>query len=98
MEASDEGFPALGDARPGDGRVVRLHQFLERVPRRPHLHERESSFTMPILLVAVRAGRFGAVDWGAVQASVIISIIPCLAVYLALQLYYISGLLSGAVK
>jgi multiple sugar transport system permease protein len=59
---------------------------------------RESSFTMPILLVAVRAGRFGAVDWGALQASVIISIIPCLAIYLALQRYYISGLLSGAVK
>ena len=42
--------------------------------------------------------KFGAVDWGALQASVIISIIPCLAVYLALQRYYISGLLSGAVK
>ena len=39
-------------------------------------------------------GNFGAVDWGALQASVIISIIPCLAVYLALQRYYISGLLS----
>jgi multiple sugar transport system permease protein len=59
---------------------------------------RETSFTMPILLVAVRTGRFGAVDWGALQASVIISIIPCLAVYLALQRYYVSGLLSGAVK
>ena len=45
-----------------------------------------------------RQGHFGAVDWGALQASVIISIIPCLAVYLALQRYYISGLLSGAVK
>jgi multiple sugar transport system permease protein len=50
------------------------------------------------LLVSVRAGKFGAVDWGALQASVIVSIIPCLAVYLALQRYYISGLLSGAVK
>ena len=59
---------------------------------------RETSFTMPILLVSVRQGHFGAVDWGALQASVIISIIPCLAVYLALQRYYISGLLSGAVK
>lgn len=57
-----------------------------------------TSFTVPILLVSVRAGKFGAVDWGALQASVIISIIPCLAVYLALQRYYISGLLSGAVK
>ena len=59
---------------------------------------RETSFTVPILLVSVRIGNHGAVDWGALQASVIISIIPCLAVYLALQRYYISGLLSGAVK
>jgi multiple sugar transport system permease protein len=58
----------------------------------------DTSFTVPILLVSVRAGHFGAVDWGALQASVIISIIPCLAVYLALQRYYISGLLSGSVK
>ncbi|HLX97825.1 MAG TPA: carbohydrate ABC transporter permease [Roseiarcus sp.] len=62
------------------------------------LMNRDTSFTVPILLVSVRAGKFGAVDWGALQASVIISIIPCLAVYLALQRYYISGLLSGAVK
>ncbi len=59
---------------------------------------RESSFTVPILLVSVRMGHHGAVDWGALQASIIISIIPCLAVYLALQRYYISGLLSGGVK
>jgi multiple sugar transport system permease protein len=59
---------------------------------------RESSFTVPILLVSVRSGHHGAVDWGALQASIVISIIPCLAVYLALQRYYISGLLSGGVK
>ena len=59
---------------------------------------RESSFTVPILLVSVRTGDHGAVDWGALQASIVISIIPCLVVYLALQRYYISGLLSGAVK
>jgi multiple sugar transport system permease protein len=59
---------------------------------------RETSFTVPIMLVSVRIGHHGAVDWGALQASVIISIIPCLAVYLALQRYYMSGLLSGAVK
>ena len=59
---------------------------------------REFSFTVPILLVSVRTGDHGAVDWGALQASIVISIIPCLVVYLALQRYYISGLLSGAVK
>jgi multiple sugar transport system permease protein len=62
------------------------------------LMNRESSFTVPILLVSVRTGDHGAVDWGALQASIVISIIPCLVVYLALQRYYISGLLSGAVK
>jgi multiple sugar transport system permease protein len=59
---------------------------------------REFSFTMPILLVSVRTGDHGAVDWGALQASIVISVIPCLVVYLALQRYYVSGLLSGAVK
>ncbi len=59
---------------------------------------RESSFTMPILLVSVRTGDHGAIDWGALQASIVLSVIPCLVVYLALQRYYISGLLSGAVK
>jgi len=59
---------------------------------------REFSFTMPILLVSVRTGDHGAIDWGALQASIVISVIPCLVVYLALQRYYISGLLSGAVK
>ena len=58
----------------------------------------ETSFTVPILIVNVRTEKLGAVDWGALQASVIISIIPCLVVYLLLQRYYISGLLSGAVK
>jgi multiple sugar transport system permease protein len=59
---------------------------------------RESSFTVPILLVSVRTGDHGAVDWGALQASIVLSVIPCLVVYVALQRYYISGLLSGSVK
>jgi multiple sugar transport system permease protein len=59
---------------------------------------REFSFTVPILLVSVRTGDHGAVDWGALQASIVISILPCLAVYLSLQRYYMSGLLAGAVK
>jgi multiple sugar transport system permease protein len=58
----------------------------------------EGSFTVPILIVNVRTERLGAVDWGALQASVIVSILPCLAIYLSLQRYYVSGLLSGAVK
>jgi ABC-type glycerol-3-phosphate transport system permease component len=33
-----------------------------------------------------------------VQAGVTISVIPCVLIYLLLQRYYVSGLLSGAVK
>ena len=58
----------------------------------------ENSFTVPILLVAVRIGHMGAIDWGALQAGVMVSIVPCVAVYLLLQRYYVSGLLNGAVK
>lgn len=58
----------------------------------------ETSFTIPIMLVSVRTGRMGAIDWGALQAGVIVSIIPCILIYLLLQKYYVSGFLSGAVK
>jgi multiple sugar transport system permease protein len=59
---------------------------------------KETHFTIPIMLVSVRLGRFGAVDWGALQAGVIIAILPCVAIYMLLQRYYVSGLLSGAMK
>lgn len=59
---------------------------------------KESSFTVPIMLTGVVSGDFGSVNWGGLQASVIVSIVPCLLVYLLLQKYYVSGFLSGAVK
>lgn len=58
----------------------------------------EKQFTVPVMMTGVRSGEFGSVNWGGLQASVIVSIVPCLIVYLLLQRYYISGLLSGAVK
>lgn len=59
---------------------------------------RETSFTVPVMLTGVSTGRFRSMDWGALQAGVIVSIIPCILIYLLLQRYYVSGLLSGAVK
>jgi multiple sugar transport system permease protein len=59
---------------------------------------KETSFTVPIMLVSVRSGDFGAVDWGALQAGVIVSILPCVVIYLLLQKYYVAGFLNGAVK
>ncbi|MGO1077744.1 carbohydrate ABC transporter permease [Inquilinus sp. CA228] len=58
----------------------------------------QDKFTLPILMTAVRSGRFGAVNWGAVQAGVTVMMIPCLILFLALQRFYIRGLTAGAVK
>jgi multiple sugar transport system permease protein len=60
---------------------------------------KSSSFTLPVILAAARTETsLGGTDWGMLQAGVTISIIPCIAVYLLLQKYYVSGLLSGSVK
>lgn len=59
---------------------------------------KETSFTVPIMLLSVRTGRFGSVDWGALQAGVILSLLPCVIIYLLLQKYYVAGFLNGAVK
>ena len=59
---------------------------------------KETMFTLPIMLVASRTGYYGSTDWGILQAGVIISILPCIPVYLLLQKYYVSGLMTGAVK
>jgi multiple sugar transport system permease protein len=60
---------------------------------------KQSSFTLPVILAAARTETsLGGTDWGMLQAGVTISIVPCIAIYLLLQKYYVSGLLSGAVK
>jgi multiple sugar transport system permease protein len=59
---------------------------------------KESSFTLPVLLNATRQGLYGTVNWGALQAGVVITMVPCLIFYVLLQRYYVSGLQSGAVK
>lgn len=53
---------------------------------------------MPILLNSVRAGQFGTVNWGALQAGGHHHTVPAIVIFLLLQRYYISGLTQGAVK
>lgn len=55
-------------------------------------------FTLPMMLVNVRSGTFGEIDFGALQAGVVVAMIPCLVLYLVLQRYYVSGLLNGALR
>ncbi|MEA3537028.1 carbohydrate ABC transporter permease [Rhizobium sp. CC-YZS058] len=56
------------------------------------------NYTLPVLMTAVRAGRLGAINWGAVQAGVTVMVVPCLIMFLLLQRYYMRGLMAGAVK
>ncbi len=58
----------------------------------------QDKFTLPVFLTLVRSGIYGTVDWGALQAGVIVAIFPCLVVFLLLQRYYINGLIGGAVN
>jgi multiple sugar transport system permease protein len=60
---------------------------------------RGTKFTLPLILATSRTETsLGGTDWGMLQAGITISIIPCVLVYLLLQRYYVSGLMSGAVK
>lgn len=57
------------------------------------------AFTLPLVLANARQETsIGGTDWGLLQAGITISIIPCVAFYVLLQKYYVSGFLSGAVK
>jgi multiple sugar transport system permease protein len=58
----------------------------------------QSKFTMPILLTTLTSGHMGSIDWGVLQAGVVLTIVPCTAVFVLLQKYYASGLTAGAVK
>jgi multiple sugar transport system permease protein len=55
-------------------------------------------FTLPTALAAMRSGNFGAIDYGALQAGILVSAIPCLILFVVLQRHYVRGFSSGALK
>jgi multiple sugar transport system permease protein len=58
----------------------------------------QDKFTLPVTLTLVTSGQFGTVNWGALEAGVALTIIPCIVIYVLLQRYYVSGMLNGALK
>lgn len=58
----------------------------------------QSKFTLPVILTSLISGARGSVDWGLLQSGVVVSIVPCVAIFLGLQRYYVAGLVAGAVK
>lgn len=58
----------------------------------------QANYTMPVMLVTITFGYLGAVDWGALQAGTVLTMLPCLVLTVAFQRYYVQGLLAGATK
>jgi multiple sugar transport system permease protein len=58
----------------------------------------DSLFTLPVALSNAETGTYGAVNYGLLLAGAVIAMIPCVVVFMALQRYYVRGLISGALK
>ncbi len=58
----------------------------------------DEKFTLPVMLTTVTKLQFYGLDWGALQAGVIVSMVPCILLFILLQRYYVAGLMGGAVK
>lgn len=58
----------------------------------------QTKFTLPILLTTLQTGQFGTLNWGVLEAGVVVTMVPCIVIFLILQRYYVSGLTAGAVK
>ncbi|MCI2957383.1 carbohydrate ABC transporter permease [Agromyces atrinae] len=56
------------------------------------------SFTLPVALVSLRSGEFGAIDLGALQAGIVVAAVPCLLIFILLQRHYVRGFTAGAVR
>jgi multiple sugar transport system permease protein len=54
--------------------------------------------TLPVAIANLRSQTMGAVDYGATEAGVVVLALPCIALFLVLQRYYIKGFMSGALK
>jgi multiple sugar transport system permease protein len=54
--------------------------------------------TLPVELLNLVTGQFGVINWGVLETGVLISMAPCVLLFVALQKYYVGGVLSGSVR
>ncbi|MBN6057508.1 carbohydrate ABC transporter permease [Nonomuraea sp. RK-328] len=57
-----------------------------------------SSFTLPVAVVSMTQRTFGAIDYGMLQAGVMVMAVPCLILFIVLQRHYVRGFMSGALR
>jgi multiple sugar transport system permease protein len=57
-----------------------------------------AKFTLPVAVVSMREQTFGAVDYGSLEAGVVVMALPCIALFLVLQRHYVQGFTTGALR
>ena len=55
-------------------------------------------FTMPVAVYSMQQRTFGAIDYGALEAGVMVMAIPCLLLFILLQRHYVRGFMTGALR
>jgi multiple sugar transport system permease protein len=55
----------------------------------------ETKYTLPVMLTTLLTGTLGSIHWGILDASVVITALPCLILYVALQRHFVRGVMAG---
>jgi multiple sugar transport system permease protein len=55
----------------------------------------EPKYTLPVVLTTLLTGTLGSIHWGILDASVVITAVPCLILYIALQRHFVRGVMAG---
>jgi multiple sugar transport system permease protein len=55
-------------------------------------------FTLPVAVYSMQQHTFGAIDYGALEAGVMVMAVPCLLLFILLQRYYVRGFMTGALR
>ena len=58
----------------------------------------DEKFTLPVALFNLQSGSLGAVDHGTLLSGVVTAAVPCVALFLLLQRYYVRGFVKCALK
>jgi multiple sugar transport system permease protein len=59
---------------------------------------RQEQYTLPVVLANLQTGAGGTLNWGVLETGAVFAALPCIAIFLILQRYYVAGLTGGAVK
>ncbi|MFI7618350.1 carbohydrate ABC transporter permease [Nonomuraea terrae] len=57
-----------------------------------------ASFTLPVAVFSMTSQTMGAIDYGMLQAGVMVMAVPCLILFIVLQRHYVRGFMSGALR